>query len=134
MKRRVFFQTILGGAVGALLAPLASAKLKLEPTPRVDVETHRTLLSLKKDIEEGCKYFLFEPNHIVTRTRIMLVLSGMLEKYKETRVINDYSVICDETNNPDDCEESINVSVHVRPSRSVSYTIFNVSLTATKLP
>jgi hypothetical protein len=130
--RKTFLRNIGIGIAGLCVAPLGFSKLKSEPAPK-SMETRRCLSSIEKDLKKGCEWFMFEPNHIVTRTRIVIVLSSLLETYKTKRLINEYEVICDETNNPESVEDCINIRVVVQPSRTALHVVYDMSLTATIL-
>lgn len=63
------------------------------------VNVVRTLKYVKKAISEAIDAKLFEPNDKITRDQIASQIGTVLESLQMRKGIEDYSVICDETNN-----------------------------------
>lgn len=59
-------------------------------------------------------YYIFEQNDQFTRSDLSSRLRNILETYKARGLIQDFKVICDESNNPVNSNE-INVSIYYKP-------------------
>ena len=136
MNRRTFFRNILVGGAAVLAAPAILANLpeasktvaRTVGPMRADVSM--LLAKLKQDMERGCGYFLFEPNNKLTRDRLTLTLGSCLDHYKATRAINEYKVVCDESNNPPSATDrnQLNVDLFVQPARTPEYIVLNIGI------
>ena len=69
------------------------------------------------------KQFLFEFNDEPTRTVIVKMLDEYLKTQLANRALQDYYVVCDETNNlPNDIQNNIcNVWVFIKPTKCIKY-------------
>ena len=69
------------------------------------------------------KAFLFEFNDTFTRSRFSGTASAFLDDIKGRNGVQDFAVICDESNNPPDTVDrnEFRGDVYVKPSRSINF-------------
>jgi phage tail sheath protein FI len=90
-------------------------------------------LYLEKSTKKVMDYFVFEPNSIFTRSRIVNTLTPLFERVKAAEGIYDYIIICDERNNiPEviDNNELI-VDIYIKPTRAAEFITVNFIATRT---
>ena len=69
------------------------------PGENSDKLTNRFIfITLKKECEALSKYFLFEFNDSITRNDLKSKMIKILESYKRSNCIQDFQVVCDESN------------------------------------
>ena len=78
---------------------------------------------LRPNLEESLKSFLFEFNDEETRVLIVKMLDNFLKTQTASRALQDYYVVCDETNNlPADIQNNIcNVWVFIKPTKCIKF-------------
>ncbi|MFA5031217.1 MAG: phage tail sheath C-terminal domain-containing protein [Patescibacteria group bacterium] len=91
----------------------------------------RLMLKMEKDIKNSMKAFLFEPNTFDTRLRIVRTCEPYLESIKARDGIEDFRVICDDTNNTNQTIASgqIICDIYIKPVFAAEYIIFNFTVT-----
>jgi phage tail sheath protein FI len=89
------------------------------------------MLKMEKDIKNSMKAFLFEPNTFDTRLRIVRTCEPYLESIKARDGIEDFRVICDDTNNTNQTIASgqIICDIYIKPVFAAEYIIFNFTVT-----
>ena len=87
---------------------------------------------LRERFDEIARPFLFEINDAQTRARAKVVFERFLADILSRRGLNDFAVVCDETNNtPEVIDRNEFVAeIFVKPTRSINYV--TVTVTATK--
>jgi hypothetical protein len=63
------------------------------------VNVRRLFLSLEKDTSAIARYYLYEPNNSITRQKFVSDITPIYEKAKGKDGIEDFKIVCDETNN-----------------------------------
>ena len=99
------------------------------------INVRRLFISLEKSTKETLKFFVFEPNTLLTRTRVINTLTPIFENAKNTEGVYDYLIICDERNNtPDtiDANELI-VDIYLKPARTAEFILCNFYATRTSV-
>lgn len=66
----------------------------------------RLVTTIRRTITGLAKPFICEPNDQITRANLTSVIDKYLDTLKATRFIFDYTVVCDETNNPPEIVDS----------------------------
>lgn len=97
------------------------------------INVRRLFLVLEKLTKQVLKYFVFEPNTIGTRQRIIQVLQPLFELAKNTEGVYDYRIICDERNNTPlviDNNE-LKVSIYLQPVRTAEFILAEFVATRT---
>ena len=97
------------------------------------INVRRLFLVLEESIERASRASLFEFNDAITRTNFINITEPFLRDVKAKRGIQDFVVICDETNNtPDviDANEFI-ADIYIKPARSINFIGLNFIATRT---
>ena len=73
------------------------------------------------------KYFVFEPNTLLTRSQVMNTLTPIFEDVRVNQGLYDYLIICDERNNQSstiDANELV-VDIYIKPVRAAEIILVN---------
>ena len=87
------------------------------------INVRRLFIFLEDAISAAAKDFLFEFNDEITRTNFVNIIEPFLRDVQSKRGIQDYVVICDETNNTAaiiDSNEFI-ADIFIKPARSINF-------------
>ena len=87
------------------------------------INVRRLFLTIEEAIERAAKDQLFEFNDVITRSNFVNIAEPFLRDVKAKRGINDFVVICDETNNTPDIIDSnqFRADIFVKPARSINF-------------
>jgi hypothetical protein len=90
-------------------------------------------LWLEKSTTTILNRFVFEPNTITTRNRVVLRLTPLFERAKTREGIFDYRIICDERNNtPDTIDRNeLRVAIYIQPVRAAEFILADFVATRT---
>ena len=107
--------------------------LQAAPTAFDRINVRRLFLNLEKSTRATMKYFIFEPNTLLTRTRIVNVLTPIFERAKNTEGLYDYLIVCDERNNTPDIidQNELIVDIYLKPVRAAEFILVNFYATRT---
>ncbi len=107
--------------------------LQTKPSAFDRVNVRRLFLYLEKATRATCKYFVFEPNTLFTRTQVVNVLTPIFENAKNTQGVYDYLIICDERNNTPDVidQNELVVDIYLKPVRAAEFILVNFYATRT---
>ncbi len=91
----------------------------------------RLMLKMEKDIKNSIKGYLMEPNNFDTRIRITRTIESYLDSIRARDGIEDYRVICDNSNNNSQtiAAGQIIVDIYIKPIFTAEYIIFNFIVT-----
>jgi phage tail sheath protein FI len=97
------------------------------------INVRRLFLFLEKATKNTVRNFIFEPNTLLTRTRIVNTLTPIFENVKNTEGLFDYLIICDERNNTPDIIDSneLRVDIYLKPTRAAEFILVNFYATKT---
>ena len=87
------------------------------------INVRRLFITIEDSIERASRASLFEFNDALTRTNFVNIVEPFLRDVKAKRGIQDFIVICDETNNTPtviDANEFI-AEIYVKPARSINF-------------
>jgi len=87
------------------------------------INVRRLFITIEDSIERASRASLFEFNDALTRTNFVNIVEPFLRDVKAKRGIQDFIVICDETNNTPaviDANEFI-ADIYVKPARSINF-------------
>ena len=87
------------------------------------INVRRLFVYLENAIEAAARDQLFEFNDIITRTNFVNIIEPFLRDVQSKRGIQDYVVICDETNNTAaviDNNEFV-ADIYIKPARSINF-------------
>jgi len=101
--------------------------LQRKPTAFDRVNVRRLFLDLEKRTRETLKYFIFEPNTFLTRTKVVNTLTPIFENCKQTEGVYDYLIVCDERNNTSARIENneLVVDIYLKPVRAAEFILVN---------
>ena len=107
--------------------------LQAKPSAFDRINVRRMFLYLEKAVRSVMKFFVFEPNSLVTRTQVLNTLTPIFEHVKNTDGMYDYMIICDERNNPAAVidQNELVVDIYVKPVRSAEFVLVNFFATRT---
>ena len=79
------------------------------------------------------KFYVFEPNTLLTRTSVLNVLTPEFERVKNDQGMYDYLIICDERNNtPSTIDQNeLVVDIYIKPVRAAEFVLVNFYATRT---
>ena len=104
-----------------------------QPSAFDRVNVRRLFLNLEKATNATAKFFVFEPNTLLTRTRLVNTLKPLFENAKNTEGVYDYLIVCDERNNTPaiiDANELV-VDIYLKPVRAAEFILVNFYATPT---
>lgn len=107
--------------------------LQSAPTAFDRINVRRLFLNLEKSTRATMKYFIFEPNTLLTRTRIINALTPIFDRAKNTEGVYDYLIVCDERNNTPDVidQNELVVDIYLKPVRAAEFILVNFYATRT---
>jgi hypothetical protein len=87
------------------------------------INVRRLFILLEKSIAKMANSFLFEFNDAFTRSRFVATVEPFLRDIQGRGGVQDYAVICDESNNPGDVidRNEFRGDVYIKPSRSINF-------------
>jgi len=87
------------------------------------INVRRLFLVLEESIELASRASLFEFNDAITRTNFVNITEPFLRDVKAKRGIQDFVVICDETNNTPDVIDAneFKADIYIKPARSINF-------------
>jgi hypothetical protein len=91
------------------------------------INVRRLFIVLEKAISTAAKFSLFEFNDEFTRAQFRNMVEPFLRDIKGRRGINEFKVVCDETNNPGsviDRNEFVG-DIYIKPARSINFIQLN---------
>jgi hypothetical protein len=86
--------------------------------------------TLQKYIEEIAEQYMFRRNDAITRKSFTNSINNFCKEYKHKREIQDFIVICDDTNNlPSHIDENVwNIDVYYKKLGAKSFTCMSVMI------
>ena len=97
------------------------------------INVRRLFIVLEKAIARAARFSLFEYNDQFTRAQFIALVEPFLRDVQGRRGINDFRVVCDETNNTGeviDRNEFIG-DIYIKPARSINFIQLNFVATRT---
>ena len=91
------------------------------------LNVRRLFLYLEKIVRNAMKYYVFEPNTLLTRTSVLNNLTPIFENIRNNQGLYDYLIICDERNNtPNTIDNNeLVVDIYVKPVRAAEIILVN---------
>lgn len=107
--------------------------LQNRPTAFDRINVRRLFLALQRAVSRTIRYFVFEPNNDVTRTRIISTIAPVFNYAKNTEGLYDYLIVCDDRNNtPDNIDNGeIVVDIYIKPVKTAEFILVNFIATRT---
>jgi len=97
------------------------------------INVRRLFLYLEKATRQTVKYFIFEPNTLLTRTRVLNTLNPIFDIAKNTEGVYDFLLVCDERNNTPTVidQNELVVDIYLKPVRAAEFILVNFYATKT---
>jgi len=97
------------------------------------INVRRLFIVLEKAISTASKFQLFELNDEFTRAMFRNMVEPFLRDVKGKRGINDFLVVCDETNNTGNIIDTNRfvADIYIKPARSINFITLNFIATRT---
>ena len=110
---------------GTILFGDKTATLKPSAFDRINVR--RLFLILERSIQNSAKFQLFEINDAITRLQFVASVEPFLRDVKGRRGMQEYKVICDETNNTPQVVATNNFvgTILIKPNYSINFITLN---------
>jgi len=107
--------------------------LQKRPSAFDRINVRRLFLVLEKATMAVMRYFVFEPNTIFTRTRVVNVLKPIFDIAKNNEGVYDYLIVCDERNNTPQVTDNneLVVDIYIKPVRTAEFILVNFIATRT---
>ena len=87
------------------------------------INVRRLFITLEKAIENAAKSVLFELNDAGTRSNFVNIVEPFLRDVQAKRGIQDFLLVCDETNNTPDVidRNEFLADIYIKPARSINF-------------
>ena len=97
------------------------------------INVRRLFLNLEKATRQTVKFFIFEPNTLLTRTRVLNTITPIFDNAKNTEGLYDYLLVCDERNNTPTVidQNELVVDIYLKPVRAAEFILVNFYATKT---
>jgi phage tail sheath protein FI len=97
--------------------------LLAKPSAFDRINVRRLFILLEKSIAIMANSFLFEFNDAFTRSRFVATVEPFLRDIQGRGGVQDFSVVCDEGNNPGDVVDrnEFRGDIYIKPSRSINF-------------
>ena len=97
------------------------------------INVRRLFQALERPTRKAAQYFVFEPNTVFTRTRLINVLTPIFERAAANEGLYDYLIVCDERNNTPEVIDNneLIVDIYIKPVRAAEFILINFVATRT---
>ena len=97
------------------------------------VNVRRLFLRLERATRQVCRYFVYEPNNLFVRRRLLDVLNPIFQAVKSAGGLYDYEIICDERNNTPQVIDNneLKVAILLKPVRTAEFILVDFIATKT---
>ena len=104
-----------------------------QPSAFDRINVRRLFLVIERAISDAAKSMLFEINDEFTRQSFKDIVDPYLRGVQSRRGIEDYLVVCDSSNNPDDAVDrgEFFAEIFVKPTRSINFITLRFTATRT---
>jgi hypothetical protein len=104
-----------------------------QPSAFDRINVRRLFLYLQKATKRTIKFFVFEPNTLFTRNRVLTTLTPIFDRAKNTQGLYDYQIVCDKRNNTPAVidQNELVVDIYLKPVRAAEFILVNFYATST---
>jgi len=104
-----------------------------QPSAFDRINVRRLFLWLEKATKKTAKYFVFEPNTLFTRNRVISVLTPIFDRAKNTQGVYEYQIVCDKRNNTPTVidQNELVIDIYIKPVRAAEFILVNFYATST---
>ena len=101
MNKRTFLKSILGVAAALVIPTMTTANsISVIPNTSLDIVNVRlTVAHLRKELHDLLFQHIGELNNFSLRKDVTEEVTKLLSHYEKSRVVYDYAVICNDSNN-----------------------------------
>lgn len=106
---------------------------QVKPSAFDRVNVRRLFLRLERLVYQVARYFVYEPNNLFTRRRLVDVINPVFQQFKNAGGIYDYRIICNETNNTPDVidRNELKVAILLKPVKTAEFILVDFIATRT---
>jgi phage tail sheath protein FI len=89
------------------------------------VNVRRLFLRLERMVYQVSRYFVYEPNNIFTRRRLLSTIEPIFKAVKTAGGLYDYMLVCDESNNTPQVIDNneLKVAILLKPVRTAEFIL-----------
>lgn len=104
-----------------------------QPSAFDRINVRRLFLYLEKATKKTTKYFIFEPNTLFTRNRVIATLTPIFDRAKNTQGLYDFLIVCNKSNNTPAVidQNELVVDIYLKPVRAAEFILVNFYATST---
>lgn len=104
-----------------------------QPSAFDRINVRRLFLWLEKSTKRTTKYFIFEPNTVYTRERVVSTLKPIFDIAKNNEGLYEYIIVCDKRNNTPSVidQNELVVDIYIKPVRASEFILVNFYATRT---
>lgn len=97
------------------------------------VNVRRLFLRLERLTYRVARYFVYEPNNIYTRRRLLDTLKPTFDSFKAQGGLYDYQIVCDDRNNTPEVidRNELKVAILIKPVKTCEYILCDFIATRT---
>ena len=97
------------------------------------INVRRLFLYLEKLVRQTMKFYVFEPNTVLTRTQVLNNLTPIFDRVKNQQGLYDFLIVCDERNNTPDIidQNELVIDIYLKPVRAAEFILVNFYATRT---
>lgn len=95
------------------------------------INVRRAFLFLERATVDTVRFYVFEPNNLFTRTQVVNVLTPIFDQAVQAGGINDFRIICNETNNTSEVIEQneLVIDIYIKPTKIAEFILVNFHAT-----
>lgn len=104
-----------------------------QPSAFDRINVRRLFLTLEVQTQKVAQYFVFEPNTLFTRNRLVNTITPIFDYAKNSEGLYDYLIVCDERNNTPTVidQNELIVDIYLKPVRTAEFILVNFYATQT---
>lgn len=127
-----FFAVAFTAAVIGLPEPVASAT----PSALDRVNTRRLIVMIQDHMRDAIEDNLFEFNDAELRSNFRAWMKYVLDDYQAKRMLEDYKVVCDESNNTPELidRNEFTADVYIKTTKALNFTKLTALVGRTSIP
>lgn len=106
---------------------------QVKPSAFDRVNVRRLFLRLERYVYQVSRYFVYEPNNLFTRRRLVATINPLFQEIKAAGGMYDYRIVCDETNNTAEVidHNELRVAILIKPVRTAEFILVDFIATRT---
>jgi hypothetical protein len=107
--------------------------MQRKPSAFDRINVRRLFQALERPTRKAAQYFVFEPNTVFTRTRLINTISPIFSYAQQNEGLYEYLIVCDERNNTPQVIDNneLVVDIYIKPVRAAEFILINFVATRT---